>query len=200
MTGAREVEGEIMLDRIKKRRPSKWDVLFFAVVLGIIGYRLQPQVWAALGLGAEDTEVSSEGIETLDGEIITLEGLRGKVVLVNAWATWCPPCVLEMPGFQRVYEDYKDQGFTVLGVSRDEAGPDLVRAFLRQKGITYPVAMAWQASLNGFGEVGGLPTSYLIGRDGKVKHRVEGVFAEPALRMAVRLLLAEGEEEAGTGT
>jgi thiol-disulfide isomerase/thioredoxin len=200
MTGAREVEGEIMLARIKKWRPSRWDVLFFAVVLGIIGYRIQPQVWAALGLGAEDTEVSSGGIETLDGEIITLEGLRGKVVLVNAWATWCPPCVLEMPGFQRVYEDYKDQGFTVLGISRDEAGPDLVRAFLRQKGITYPVAMAWQASLNGFGEVGGLPTSYLIGRDGKVKHRVEGVFAEPALRMAVRLLLAEGEAEAGTGT
>jgi len=198
MTGAREVEGEIMLARIKKWRPSRWDVLFFAVVLGIIGYRIQPQVWAALGLGAEDTEVSSGGIETLDGEIITLEGLRGKVVLVNAWATWCPPCVLEMPGFQRVYEDYKDQGFTVLGISRDEAGPDLVRAFLKQKGITYPVAMAWQASLNGFGDVGGLPTSYLIGRDGKVKHRVEGLFAEPALRMAVRLLLDEGE--AGTGT
>lgn len=196
-----KVEDEIMLDRIKRWRPSKWDILFLLAVLGIIGYRLQPQAWAALGLGAEDTEVSSGGIETLDGKIITLEGLKGKVVLVNAWATWCPPCVLEMPGFQRVYEDYRDQGFTVLGISRDEGSPDLVRAFLRQKRITYPVAMAWQASLNGFGEVGGLPTSYLIGRDGKVKHRVEGVFAEPALRMAVRQLLDEGqpEGEAGTG-
>jgi cytochrome c biogenesis protein CcmG/thiol:disulfide interchange protein DsbE len=160
-------------------------------IIGIVGYRLQPQVWAALGIGGEDTEVSSGGIQTLDGEILTLEGLEGKVVLVNAWATWCPPCVLEMPGFQRVYEDYRDQGFTVLGISRDEGDPDAVRAFLEEKGITYPVAMAWQASLKGFGEVGGLPTSYLIGRDGKVKHRVEGIFAEPALRMAVRQLLEE---------
>jgi len=189
-----------MLDRIKKWRPSKWDLLFFAVVLGIIGYRLQPQAWAALGLGAENTEVSSEGIETLNGDIITLEALRGKVVLVNAWATWCPPCVLEMPGFQRVYEDYRDQGFTVLGISRDEGSPDVVKAFLKEKGITYPVAMAWQASLKGFGEVGGLPTSYLIGKDGKVKHRVEGLFAEPALRMAVRKLLEEGEAGGRSGT
>ena len=189
-----------MLDRIRKWRPSKWDVLFFAVVLGIIGYRLQPQTWAALGLGAENTEVSSAGIETLDGEIVTLEGLKGKVVLVNAWATWCAPCVLEMPGFQRVYEDYRDQGFTVLGISRDEGSPDLVRAFLRQKGITYPVAMAWQASLDGFGEVGALPTSYLIGRDGNIKHRVEGIFAEPALRMAVRQLLDDEDPEGGLST
>jgi cytochrome c biogenesis protein CcmG/thiol:disulfide interchange protein DsbE len=189
-----------MLERIKKWRPSKWDFLFLAVALGIIGYRLQPQAWAALGLGAEDTEVSSGGIETLDGEIITLEGLKGRVVLVNAWATWCPPCVLEMPGFQSVYEDYRDQGFTVLGISRDEGSPDVVRAFLKEKGITYPVAMAWQASLKGFGEVGGLPTSYLIGKDGKVKHRVEGLFAEPALRMAVRQLLAEEESGGEAGT
>ena len=190
-----------MLARIRKWRPSKWDILFVAVVIGILGYRLQPQVRAALGIGAEDTEVSSGGIQTLDGEIITLEGLEGNVVLVNAWATWCPPCVLEMPGFQRVYEDYKDQGFTVLGISRDEGDPDDVRAFLAEKGITYPVAMAWQASLEGFGEVGGLPTSYLIGRDGKVKHRVEGLFAEPALRMAVRQLLSEESSgrEPGTG-
>jgi thiol-disulfide isomerase/thioredoxin len=187
-----------MWDRVKKWRPSKWDILFFAVVLGIIGYRLQPQAWAALGLGAEDTEVSSRAIETLDGEILTLEGLRGQVVLVNAWATWCAPCVLEMPGFQRVYEDYRDQGFTVLGISRDEGSPDLVRAFLREKGITYPVAMAWQASLEGFGEIGGLPTSYLLGKDGNIKHRVEGLFTEPALRLAIKNLLEEDGPEAET--
>jgi thiol-disulfide isomerase/thioredoxin len=187
-----------MWDRVKKWRPSKWDILFFAVVLGIIGYRLQPQTWAALGLGAEDTEVSSRAIETLDGEILTLEGLKGQVVLVNAWATWCAPCVLEMPGFQRVYEDYRDQGFTVLGISRDEGSPDLVRAFLREKGITYPVAMAWQASLEGFGEIGGLPTSYLLGKDGNIKHRVEGLFTEPALRLAIKNLLEEDGPEAET--
>ena len=189
-----------MLATIKKWRPSKWDILFFTVVLGFIGYRLQPQTWAALGLGAENTEVSGETIETLDGTLLSLEDLKGQVVLVNAWATWCAPCVLEMPGFQRVYEDYKDQGFTVLGISRDQGSPDLVRAFLREKEITYPVAMAWQASLDGFGEVGALPTSYLLGKDGKIKHRVEGLFAEPALRMAVKGLLSEDPSGAGASS
>ena len=184
-----------MLARLRRWRPSRWDLLFFLVVLGIIGTRFGPQVRAALGVGAENTEVSSERIETLDGSVLTLESLRGKVVLVNAWATWCPPCVLEMPGFQRVYEDYKDQGFTVLGISRDQGSPDLVRAFLREKKITYPIAMAWQASLKGFGEIGTLPTSFLIGKDGRIKHRVEGIFAEPTLRMAVRQLLEEETSE-----
>jgi len=174
---------------LKKWMSPKWEILLWVGVLAFVGYRFGPQVGAALGVGGEDTEVASDsGIQTLDGHIITMESLKGKVVLVNAWATWCPPCVMEMPGFQRVYEDYKDQGFTVLGISRDQADPSAVRAFLTQKGITYPVAMAWQSSLDGF-EVGGLPTSFLIGKDGRIKHRVEGVFAEPALRMAVRILL-----------
>ena len=180
-----------MKTRLKKWMTPRWEILLWAGVLAFAGYRLGPQVGAALGFGGEDTAVSAESsIETLDGQIITLEELKGQVVLVNAWATWCSPCVLEMPGFQRVYEDYKDQGFTVLGISRDEADPSYVRTFLDQKGITYPVAMAWQASLDGF-EVGGLPTSFLLGKDGRIKHRVVGVFAETALRMAIQNLLEE---------
>ena len=73
-----------------------------------------------------------------------------------------------MPGFQRVYEDYKDQGFTVLGISRDQGSPDLVRAFLREKKITYPVAMASQANLGEMSSVTTLPTSFLLGRDGRI--------------------------------
>ena len=97
-----------------------------------------------------------------------------------------------MPGFQRVYEDYKDQGFLVLGVSRDQDGPAPVIEFLERKGITYPVAMAKDVDLGGITDVQTLPTSYLIARDGTIRHRVEGLYAGPALRMAVKRLLAEG--------
>jgi peroxiredoxin len=96
-----------------------------------------------------------------------------------------------MPGFQRVYDDYKDQGFLVLGVSRDHEGPEKVRAFLAQKEITYPVAMAKDVDLGGITEVTTLPTSYLIGRDGTIRHKVEGIYAGPVLRLAVKRLLAE---------
>jgi peroxiredoxin len=117
--------------------------------------------------------------------------LEGRVVLVNVWATWCPPCVIEMPGFQKVYDDYKDRGFLVLGISRDQGDPERVRAFLEEKEITYPVAMAAETDLGGLADVTTLPTSFLIDREGKIRHTVEGLFVGPALRLAVRRLLEE---------
>ncbi len=175
-------------NRIK--RPLEF--LIWAGVLSFVVFRLSPQVTAAFGVGAGDEEFSANSFRTLDGSVLTLEDLEGKVVLVNAWATWCPPCVIEMPGFQRVYDDYKDQGFLVLGVSRDMGDPAHVKAFLEKKGITYPVAMARDVDLGGITDVQTLPTSFLIGRDGTIRHRVEGLYAGPALRMAVKRLLNEG--------
>jgi peroxiredoxin len=171
------------------KRPLEF--LLWAGVLVFVFLRLGPQVTAALGIGGGEDPLSVVAFRTLDGEAITREELLGKVILVNAWATWCAPCVLEMPGFQRVYEDYRDQGFLVLGVSRDHEGPEKVRAFLREKGITYPIAMAAQVDLGGITEVQILPTSFLIGRDGTIRHRIEGIYPGPALRLAVRRLLDE---------
>jgi peroxiredoxin len=178
--------------------PSSWktvrrpiELLLWVGVLGFVAYRFGPQVGAALGVGAGDEPVPETAIQTLDGDLLTLDDLRGKVILVNLWATWCPPCVLEMPGFQKVYQDYKDQGFVVLGVSQDRGHPREVRAFLEEKGITYPVAMASSVNLGGMTSGGTLPTSFLVGKDGTIRHRVEGIFAEPTLRLAVKRLLEE---------
>jgi cytochrome c biogenesis protein CcmG/thiol:disulfide interchange protein DsbE len=175
-----------------KKLGRQVEILVWVGVLGFLIYRLGPQVGAALGIGAGDSEVSGGVVRTLDGDSFTLDDLKGQVVLVNAWATWCPPCVIEMPGFQRVYQDYKDQGFLILGVSRDQGDPAQVRAFLKEKGITYPVAMAADADLGGLTDVATLPTSFLIDREGKIRHTVESLFVGPALRMAVRKLLDEG--------
>jgi cytochrome c biogenesis protein CcmG/thiol:disulfide interchange protein DsbE len=175
-------------NRIK--RPLEF--LIWVGILGFVFFRFGPQLTAAFGVGAGDEVFSVDAFRALDGTVFTREDLAGKVILVNAWATWCPPCVIEMPGFQRVYEDYKDQGFLVLGVSRDQGDPTQVQAFLERKKITYPVAMARDVDLGGITDVQILPTSYLIGRDGTIRHRVEGLYAGPTLRMAVRRLLDEG--------
>jgi peroxiredoxin len=171
------------------RRPL--EILLWAGVLGFAAFRLGPQFTAIFGLGAGEDPLSVTAFTTLDGEEFSRADLQGRVLLVNAWATWCGPCVLEMPGFQKVYDDYKDQGFLVLGVSRDHEGPEKVRAFLERKNITYPVAMADAVDLGGITEVTTLPTSYLIGKDGTIRHRVEGIYLGPTLRMAVKRLLAE---------
>jgi peroxiredoxin len=173
----------------KIKRPL--ELLLWAGVLGFVLLRLGPQITAAVGIGGGDEPFSAGVFRSLDGSVITRQDLAGKVVLVNAWATWCPPCVIEMPGFQRVYDDYKDQGFLVLGVSRDQGDPASVRTFLERKGITYPVAMAADVDLGGITDVSTLPTSFLIGKDGTIRHRVEGLYAGPALRLAVKRLLAQ---------
>jgi peroxiredoxin len=121
-----------------------------------------------------------------------MEELRGQVVLVNFWATWCPPCRAEMPGFQDVYEDRRAQGFTVVGISTDQLPREQVAAWLRERGIAYPVALATAESVAGFGGVASLPTSFLIDRRGNIRYAVRGIFAELTLRAAVDRLLAEG--------
>jgi peroxiredoxin len=174
------------------KRPKRLlEILLWTGVLAFVGYRFGPQLGAALGIGSGTERVRGNAITTLDGSSYTMEDLKGRVVLVNVWATWCPPCVIEMPGFQRVYDDYRDRGFLVLGVSRDQGDPARVRAFLEEKKITYPVAMAADADLGGLTDVTTLPTSFLIDREGRVRHTVEGLFVGPTLRLAVRRLLEE---------
>jgi thiol-disulfide isomerase/thioredoxin len=164
-------------------------------VLAFAAYRFGPQVGAALGVGGGHGPLGGSVIRTMDGEVLSVQSLKGSVVLVNVWATWCPPCVLEMPGFQDVYEEYGNEGFTVIGISRDTGDPARVRTFLRERGITYPIAMARDVELAGLDRVESLPTSFLIDRGGTIRHRVVGFFAEPALRLAVRRLLSEEDDQ-----
>lgn len=166
------------------------------LLAGFLAYRISPQVKAALGAGAGESIAPAVELRTMDGAPISLEQYRGQVVLVTFWATWCPPCRIEMPGFQRVYEDRRDEGFVVFGISTDRAGEAKVREFLEERGITFPVAMANGQVVRDFGGVRALPTSFLIDRDGRVRQEVRGIFTEPALRMAIGHLLDDGDSRA----
>jgi thiol-disulfide isomerase/thioredoxin len=174
-----------------------FDVLVWLLLLGFAAYRLGPQVVAAAHAGRGVERMPPLSLAALDGAPLNAEQLAGKVVLVNFWATWCPPCRFEMPGFERVYQDKKDQGFVIVGLATDRGGADEVRRFLAERGITYPVAMATGQVERDFGWANALPTSFLIGRDGTIRHEVKGIFAEPALRLAVDRLLAEPLSEGG---
>ena len=163
----------------------------WALLVGFLAWRLSPQAGAALGVTSMNQAAPDFRVTTLDGSTVTPDSLHGKVVLLNFWATWCPPCRVEMPGFQDVYDEHRDDGFVVLGVSTDRAGRAPVLEFLREKGITYPVAMANGRTVEAYGGVRVLPTSFLIDREGRIRHEVRGFFAEVALRQAVRRLLDE---------
>jgi thiol-disulfide isomerase/thioredoxin len=160
-------------------------VLVFAV------HRLWPQIAAVAGVGGPVGTAPAVVFESPDGEPVALAELEGQVVLVNFWATWCGPCKLEMPGFQRLYEDKRDQGFTILGVSTDRGSWDDVRAFLLERGVDYPVVRTSATADRAFGGINAIPTSFLIDRQGIIRHRIFGFMPPPALRIAVNRLLAE---------
>ena len=167
------------------------EALLWAALMGFVGYRLWPQVAAAFAVGGPGEAAPPFVITTLEGEQVSLESLRGQVVLVNFWATWCAPCRIEMPSFERVYRAKKDQGFVIVGLSTDQAGFDVVRPYIDRRGVTFPVGMASGEIVRSYGGASTIPTSVLIDRGGRIRHRVTGIFAEPALRLAANRLLAE---------
>lgn len=180
------------LKRIRSHPVAIWGerVVFAAILLWVL-HRLGPQLSALTGIGPSEGSVPAFSVNTLDGDTWSSERLRGHVAVVNFWATWCGPCRIEMPALESVYEDWADRGVVVLGLSTDVAGERTVRATLEARGVTYPVAMADATVRRAFGGVSALPTTFVIDRDGVVRHRVVGLFAPPAMRAAVRRLAEE---------
>lgn len=109
-----------------------------------------------------------------DGEA-RLKDYKGKVVLLNFWATWCAPCREEMPAMQTLWERYREQGFVIVAVAADRAGRKPVVSFVNKLALSYPILLDPEGDVRNRYEVVGLPMSYLIGRDGKISGRVIGV-------------------------
>ena len=105
-------------------------------------------------------------LSDLQGKSWHLQDLKGKVVLVNFWATWCPPCRKEMPDLQALYDKYKDQGFVVLSISDEEAAK--VSPFVTERNISYPVLLDPQRKVNDAFVVEGIPKSFVYDREGKL--------------------------------
>jgi thiol-disulfide isomerase/thioredoxin len=167
------------------------EALLWVGVAALLAVRVVPQLRAALGWSASGPKAPAVAFQMLDGRTVALDQLKGRVVLVNFWASWCPPCRAEMPGIESVYEAKRAAGFTVVGISVDDKAPPQVAAFLLDHDLAYPVALGTREAVVAFGGVSDLPTSYLIDRQGRVRYTVHGMFAAPALRAAVDRLLAE---------
>lgn len=111
----------------------------------------------------------------LRGRRISSAELRGKVVLIDFWATWCQPCKKEMPGYQKLVDRYGSQGFAVIGFKLDiMADTEEPRAFARRLGIRYPLAVATDELKNKFGGIEGLPTTLLYDRQGILRQKIIG--------------------------
>lgn len=152
------------------------------VVLLITGFLVYTFAFAGNSGGVVEPGKKAPNFELpgLNGETVRLSDYRGQVVLVNFWATWCKPCQIEMPEFQAVYEKYRDNGFTILGVNQAEP-PELVRPYVEEGGYSWTFALDEKGKISERYAVYGIPQSYLIDRDGKVVYMWLGIATQDSL-------------------
>ncbi len=113
-------------------------------------------------------------LTSLDGKQISLSDFRGKIVMVHFWATWCPPCVEEIPTLDRLYHNLADKDFVLLAVSVDEGGAGAVSSFLQRNRLTLPVLLDPSHSVSSLYGTFKFPETYLVDRNGKVRYKVIG--------------------------
>lgn len=169
--------------KLKNYRPD-WLTLVLLALVVYIWFR--PPAWVT----DENRVAPAMAVVLLDGSQTSLEQMRGKVVLVNFWATWCPYCRHEMPDMERFYRDYHAQGFEILALSQDDA-PETVRQFMLKENYHFPVAMAEAQHSTAFGGVSKLPTSYLIDKQGRIRNKISGQVHYARLESLVKPLLEE---------
>lgn len=130
-------------------------------------------------------------VKDMNGRDVKLSDYKGKVILLNFWATWCGPCKVEIPGFVELYNGYKNKGFVVLGVSTDDS-PEQLRKFAREMNITYPVLVGsdrTDITDDAYGPMWGIPVSFLIAKDGSICHRYMGLAMKDQLERELNVLL-----------
>ncbi len=127
----------------------------------------------------------------LKGNPLVLSSLQGKVVLLDFWATWCPPCREEMPHFKELYAAYRGQGLEIVGVALDQGGEEVVRPFAQKNGVLYPIAIGNSRLTQAYGGIRGIPTTFLIDKKGRIAAKFVGYRPKEIFESQIKALLAE---------
>lgn len=173
---------------------TKWSSVWTAVkrhwhwpVLLIAGLYVYQQYMPSIDVSTVEGRAPDFAAETLEGERFHLSEHRGEVVVLNVWATWCPPCRVEMPGFVDLQEELGDDGVQFVGIAVDREGASVVRRFVEERGVNFPQIVNPSLAARYFpGDV--VPRTYIIGKQGRIRYSHEGVLLKWALRDALQTL------------
>jgi thiol-disulfide isomerase/thioredoxin len=172
--------------------------VLLGVILGIVvaaglffvnRYWITPATTKAAKSTGDFPQAPGFSLTSLSGDKIDLQDYRGKVLLLDFWATWCGPCRIEIPGFVQLQNKYGNQGFAIVGISMDD-GPEPVRQFYKAFHMNYPVVMGSDKLGELYGGILGLPTSFLIGRDGRIYAKHVGLTDVSVFESEIKELLA----------
>jgi thiol-disulfide isomerase/thioredoxin len=167
-------------------------VLAVAVMAGLYfinRYWIAPALRTQAMTSGEHPDAPPISLTDIEGKRLDLADYKGKVVVLDFWATWCGPCRIEIPGFVEMQNKYANQGFSVIGISFDDAAEPVVQ-FYKDFKMNYPVAVGNQRIGELYGGVLGLPTTFLIGRDGRIYAKHTGATNPSVIEDEVRQLLA----------
>ena len=186
--------------RLSSRR-KRWEILMLVSLAAGILWTVASRVPSAVGAPLSSGPSPREGflapdftLDTLDGNTLTLSELRGKVVVVNFWATWCLPCREETPALEKAYEQYKDSGMVILGVNlTDQDSISEVESFVQEFKLTYPILLDRDGTVsNSLYQIRGLPTTFFVNREGIIRTVVVGgPMSETFIRSKIEALLQE---------
>ena len=153
-------------------------VIILSLTLNDSAFEFSNQVDIASGTPAPDFTFPG-----LDEKMVSLSDYRGKVVLVNIWATWCPPCVEEMPSMEKLYRKFKGQNFEILAVSIDEPGLEAVAPFMKKSNLTFPALIDSEGTIKAVYGVTGIPESFIVDKQGILIKKIVGPvdWASPAI-------------------
>lgn len=174
--------------------PRRWSVAIGAVMALVFGtalvIKIRPQI-NLLGVGSSAPAFHATNLGTR--RPATLADYRGKVVLLNVWATWCQPCRVEMPSMERLYRRLGGPDFSVVAVSIDEEGDSVVQAFARELGLTFDILHDPTAAIRRAYQATGVPESWVIDRDGVIVKKVIGAseWDGPVNEILIRRLIDE---------
>jgi thiol-disulfide isomerase/thioredoxin len=167
-------------------------LLLFIAILGLVGCYSEspPQPMKHVSAGEIGSSLPTFSLKDLQGQPVSSDEFRGKVVLFDFWATWCQPCKKEMPGYQRLVDEYGPQGLVVIGFKFDTM-PDMQDPvqFANGIGVHYPLAVATDDLKQKFGGIDGLPTTMLYDRHGVLRMKVIGFEYTEHIEQALKPLL-----------
>lgn len=172
---------------VSKRKRLWIRIAILSVLLAAVGYALYQNLNTGKGLKI-NADAPNFTLSSLEGENVSLKELKGKVVLINFWGSWCDPCKKEMPLIQSAYEKYKNQGFEVLAINMDES-KFVVTSFLKQNQLKLPVLLSKDSETGNDYGVYKLPASFMIDKEGRIKQMYEGELTREQLDRWINELL-----------
>jgi thiol-disulfide isomerase/thioredoxin len=139
---------------------------------------------------SKTSDVPQFSFTSLEGKTVAMKDLGNKVLIVDFWATWCGPCREEIPHLNELYSELKSKGLEIVGISMDTDGTDGVKDFVREFRIQYPIVMGDEKVAESFGGIIGLPTTFIIDRDGKIAKKYIGLPPADDMTKRVKDLVA----------